>query len=142
MLIVNKDQKCLLINLFFLNSYLIECPYLAGGDQNNLPVNNRQIWIQRFVCKNCNILLMECYYTFNYKDCCIFCPAFGCCAPNFGELGYRLEIRSRVKSKKSVTQVESKLDIENPKSCSVEAWIPARFQLARISSFIHEYWLV
>ena len=54
--------------------------------------------------------------------------------PNFGELGYRLEIRSRVESQKFVTQVESKLDIENRKSCLVEARIPARFKLARISS--------
>ena len=61
---------------------------------------------------------------------------------NFGKAGYQLEIRSRGKFQKSVSKVESKLDIENPKSCSGEARIQDQFEVARILTFIHEYWIM
>ena len=51
-------------------------------------------------------------------------------ASKFRRICVTLEIHSQVESQKSVTQVESKLNIENPKSCLVEAKIQARFELA------------
>ena len=60
--------------------------------------------------------------------------------PNFGKAGSQLEIRSRSEYLKFVSYVESKLDKENPISCSYKAQIQAQLEVARVLPFLHKYW--
>ena len=58
---------------------------------------------------------------------------------NFCKSGSRLEICPQGEFQNSVTKVESKLDIDNPKLCSHEAQIMAQFEVTQIPPCIHKY---